>query len=271
MFAMIENLPQPSDPFAWVQAPAGPALVCRALARVAPHLFTTRPWPLGSTPSGHDEAAWADVARAMAVEPGELRRLRQVHGTTVVAADVGNELVEGDILVSGDPARAIAVQSADCVPLLFADARTGCVAAAHAGWRGLAAGVPRVAVEALVDRFGSRPADLVAAVGPSISAARYEVDAQVRRRFDANGFHDSQIAAWFLSGTRPGHWQFDGWAAARDQLVAAGVPPDRVYVAGLCTASFPDVFCSYRRDGSPAGRMAAAIRMRRADAARDRG
>ena len=127
---------------------------------------------------------------------------------------------------------------------------------------GLAARVPSVAADSLGDAFGSRPADLIAAVGPSISAARYEVGADVRAQFEHAGFSDDQLARWFLPGTRPGHWQFDGWAAARDQLLAAGVPADQIHSSDLCSAREAELLCSYRRDGKRAGRIAGAIRAR---------
>jgi YfiH family protein len=152
----------------------------------------------------------------------------------------------------------MAIQTADCVPLLIADRRTGAVAAAHAGWRGLAAGVPEAVVMALTREFGSRPADLVAAIGPSISAARYEVGADVRSRFTESG--GPRVASWFAAADRPRHWYFDGWRSARDLLEAAGIPAAQIHVAGLCTASHPDLLCSYRRDGAGAGRIAGLIR-----------
>jgi YfiH family protein len=146
------------------------------------------------------------------------------------------------------------------VPLLIVDCVTGAVAAAHAGWRGLAAGVPRVAVEALGREFGSLPENLVAAAGPSISAERYEVGEDVRTRFAAAGFSDAELARWFRAGARPDHWLFDGWRSTSDQLTAAGLSRVSIHTSSLCTATYPELFCSYRRDGAGAGRMAAAIR-----------
>jgi hypothetical protein len=266
---MIDGmLPKPTDGFEWAQAEPGPALVCRPLDPFAANLFTTRTWPLGTAVAEERDGAWADVARAVGVEPAKLVRLHQVHGANVAVRRrraepvAAGTLPDADIVVSDDPSAALAVQTADCVPVLIADPRTGAVAAAHAGWRGLAAGVPRVAVRALADVFGSRPADLVAAIGPSISAANYEVDGAVRAAFAAAGHDDGQIGEWFLDGKRAGRWQFDGSASARAQLAAAGVPIDRIHSAGLCTAAYPDLLCSYRRDGRPAGRIAAVIRAR---------
>jgi YfiH family protein len=258
--------PQPSDGFEWVQADGGPALVCRALQPFADHLFTTRGWALGSRASAADED-WRPVAGFLGVDAGRLVRARQVHGAAVVVRRVGDapatggrRLPEADIFVSDDPSLALAIQTADCVPLLIADRVTGAVAAAHAGWRGLAAGVPRVAVEALGREFGSLPANLVAAVGPSISAERYEVGEEVRSRFAAAGFSDAELARWFRTGARAEHWLFDGSRSAFEQLESAGVAAESIHLSSLCTATYPDLFCSYRRDGAGAGRMAAAIR-----------
>jgi len=267
---MIDGmLPKPTDGFEWAQAAAGPALVCRPLERFATNLFTTRTWPLGTAVAEERDDPWADVARAVGVEPAELVRVHQVHGANVVVRRrtaagrrAWSALPDADIIVSDDPSAALAVQTADCVPLLIADARTGAVAAAHAGWRGLAGGVPGAAVRALADAFGSRAADLVAAIGPSISAQNYEVDGAVRGAFAAARHGDASIREWFLDGKRAAHWQFDGWASARDQLASAGVPFDQIYSAGICTAAHPELLCSYRRDGRPAGRIAAVIRGR---------
>lgn len=262
----MSTRPQPGDGFFWTEAPAGPALACGPLATLAVHLFTTRGWALGS-PAPHEEAAWDEVARAMGVDREHLVRVHQVHGDGLVVRRAGAPLAAGpladaDIIVSDDPSVALAVQAADCIPLLLADPATGAVAAAHAGWRGLAARVPCVAVEALLREFGAAASDLVAAVGPSISLARYDVGADVRRRFEAGGFPADALERWFVAASRPDHWLFDGWQAARDQLIDAGVRADRLHVAALCTASHPDLLCSHRRDRAAAGRIAGAIRAR---------
>src|SRR5262249_14821014 len=118
--------------------------------------------------------------------------------------------------------------------------------------------------------------DLVAAIGPSIGSCCYEVGSDVRQRFEAQGFSRGVLERWFLmeSGdsvtnprlgalskrAREGHWFFDIWAATRDLLVDAGIPSTQIHTAQLRTASHAAAFCSYRRDGSRAGRMAAAIR-----------
>src|SRR6185295_8289610 len=111
-------LPKPNDGFAWVQAAAGPALVCRALEPYAAHLFTARPWPLGST-DGDRTAAWDDVARALGVGRENLSRAHQVHGASVLVRRRGEvhrpvepetPLPDADNIVSDDPALALAIQ-----------------------------------------------------------------------------------------------------------------------------------------------------------------
>lgn len=273
--------PKPNDGFAWVQVAGGPALVCEALE--APHVFTTRSWALGSATEAERAAAWEAVGRSIGVDQGHLCRAHQVHGASVSVRRIGDPtcggqpLPDADIIVSDDPARALAIQTADCVPLLVADRRTGAVAAAHAGWKGMAAGVPRATVLALAREFGSRPVDLVAVAGPSIGACCYEVAADVRDAFRRGGFADAVLQRWFLATPQPtarnpsmpglpdsrraDHWFFDGWAATRHQLEEAGIPLHNIHFAGLCTASHPQLLCSYRRDGSSAGRAAAAIRI----------
>jgi YfiH family protein len=281
---MMFTLPKPNDGFEWVQLAAGPALVCRPVERHATHLFTTRAWRLGTSSSPSSERqAWQDVASAMAVDSVRLARLRQVHGTGVATHHrgqvAGSESVqpEADIVISDDPAMALAVQTADCAPILIADPRARVVAAVHAGWRGLVARAPLVAVERLAADFGSRPEDLVAAVGPAIGWCCYEVGPEVRVQFERALFDEADVDRWFspepvFSSVNPpmeslsrvrtgGHWFFDPSRSARAELEAAGVPSARIFVSGLCTASHRDLFCSYRRDGAPAGRMAAAVRL----------
>src|SRR5262245_30934218 len=116
---------QTTDAWAWVQGPAGTSLVCRPLAHIAPHFFTTRLWSLGS-PLADPDRAWNEAAEAAGVST--LVRVRQVHGHAVYragapGATVDPSSVAADIIVSADAAVALAIQTADCVPLLIADAR----------------------------------------------------------------------------------------------------------------------------------------------------
>ena len=272
--------PKPSDGFAWVQIEGGRALVCEALA--VPHLFTTRSWALGSASEADRPAAWETVGRSLGAAAGALCRAQQAHGASVIVRRMGEPpcgsqpLEQADIIISDDPSRVLAIQTADCVPLLVADRRTQVVAAAHAGWKGMAAGVPRKTIEALAREFGSRPSDLVVVAGPSVGACCYEVGVEVRDAFAQGGFTEALLQRWFFAAPQPtagnssmpglpdqrraDHWFFDGWAATRHQLEEAGIPASQIHSAALCTASHPEIWCSYRRGGKTAGRMAAAIR-----------
>ena len=121
----------------------------------------------------------------------------------------------------------LSVQVADCVPILIADRRTGSAAAIHAGWRGTCAGIAGAATEAMVKELGSDPANLVAAIGPSIGPCCYEVGASVLDAFRRAGVADRQLGRWFTA-TDAGSLRLDLWAANRDQLVRAGLRPDQV-------------------------------------------
>ncbi|HKT79324.1 MAG TPA: peptidoglycan editing factor PgeF [Vicinamibacterales bacterium] len=266
-------MPAPGPGFEWIVTESGDALVCRALTPIARHLFTTRSWQLGRSQQGN----WEDVARALSVDEPHLARMHQVHGAAVGEAGRTEECDPADILVTDDPEYAIAVRVADCVPLLMADRSGRAVAAAHAGWRGLLQRVPVKSVRALEAQYGSRAADLICAAGPSIGSCCYEVGPEIREAFAHAGFTKAELERWFhpeptpspanssMSGLsavrRPGYWFFDAWRATADQLEAAGVPRSEIFTAATCTASHSDFFCSYRRDGQDAGRLAGAIRL----------
>jgi YfiH family protein len=252
--------------FDWIDAAFGRALVTDAFDGVASHLFTTRSLTLRGE---HADRDWAALARAMTVAPERLFAPKQVHGHEVLvarkdaAAPISlNDLTRphADIVITDDPGTAVAVQVADCVPLLFADRRTGAVAAAHAGWRGTAAHVAVHTVRAMAEHFGTRPGDLVVAIGPSIGACCYQVKADVLAAFESAGFAASSLAHWFSPDGDADHLLLDVPLANRHQLIAAGVSADRIARSGLCTACHPEHFFSYRRDGAGTGRLAAAIR-----------
>jgi YfiH family protein len=260
ILVVMTGLPQPSGDFEWVQAPWGAALRCRPLEAIAPHYFTTRELSLEGV-RDDDAGSWQVLSRAMGVEIDGLVRMRQVHGAKVHVAERGvptpfSAWPEADIAVSDDPSVVISVRAADCVPALLADRHGRAVAAVHAGWRGTAAGAVIAAVRALEERFDTKPADVVAAVGPSIGACCYEVGADLPGHFSAH----PDAPRWFSGDARP---RLDLWRATRDQLTRAGVPAQQVHVAALCTFDHPALLHSYRRDGARAGRLVAAIRSAR--------
>jgi YfiH family protein len=185
--------------------------------------------------------------------PAEPAWIEQVHGTEVADLDapVMGATVGGtaaDAVLTRLPRRVCVVQVADCLPVLLAARDGSCVAAAHAGWRGLAAGV----LEATIERFGTSSAPLIAWLGPAIGAAHFEVGSEVR---DAFVSRDLGAAAAFSANPR-GRWQCDLAALARRRLAAAGVTA--VFGGECCTYADPSRFFSFRRDGV-CGRMAALI------------
>ena len=210
-----------------------------------------------------DEAEWTQVATLASVARDRLRPLRQVHGRDVVVATRGDDRPwdppVADAIASDDPSIALVVRVADCAPMLIGDRRRKVVAAVHAGWRSTMQRIAPAAVETLAKRFGSRPDDLVVAVGPCLGACCGEMGEEVVEAFRAAGHSDAELARWFdrRRGTKP---HFDLWTANHDQLAGAGVNPDDIHVARLCTKSHAEIFHSYRAKGAAAGRMAAVIR-----------
>ena len=232
-------------------------LQCQALKPFARHFFTTADLRLAD-----DEQEWNGLAAFAGVAPDRLRLLHQVHGRTIVRAGSGDEAwarPEADGITSDEASLALVVRVADCAPVLMADPATGAVAAVHAGWRSTMQRIVTAAVTSLQDAYGSRPEDLVVAIGPSLGTCCGEMGEEVVDAFRREGHGEASISAWFdLSPGRRPH--FDLWRANHDQLVSAGVRPDAIHLSGLCTRSHPEAFHSYRAQGSRAGRMAAVIR-----------
>lgn len=208
---------------------------------------------------GNVAANAALLMEAIGASGAAMVRVRQVHGCAVHHCDgseaFGPPAVEADALVSADPRAAPCIRTADCVPVLLACPVTGAAAAVHAGWRGIVAGVVGRAVAALEARHGVPRASLLAAVGPSIGCAAYEVGPEVAAAFAAaagSGFvHPSPVPG--------GREHIDCHGAVHAQLVASGVPAARIDGEPLCTAGPSREFFSYRRDGARSGRMAAVI------------
>jgi YfiH family protein len=250
------------DAFYWTQESWGAALRCRPLEGIAPHLFTTRQleW---SSPAGCRQLAESVGAR-------ETVSLTQVHGNAVVVVRRGHPSPESggkaDVLVSDDPAAALVVRAADCVPLLLADAVTGAVAAVHAGWRGTAARAAVAAVDAMAREFGTEPADLTVAIGPSIGPCCYEVGSELVDAFATAGHERHLIQRWFATppparGSRDQPTlRLDVAGANRDQLILAGIAERNIHLSGLCTAMHLDVLTSYRAEKDKAGRIAGVIK-----------
>ena len=190
------------------------------------------------------------AAEAVGSRRDDLFSAYQVHGrdVTVVGAESDGR-PRCDVLVTNSPARTLMLRYADCTPVLLADTRQAAIGVVHAGWRGSAVRAAEAGVTAMVEAFGSRPAELVAGIGPAIGPCCYTVGADVKTAFaDRPGlFHDSRL---------------DLWEANRQALLEAGVPPEQIEVAGICTQCQADRFFSHRANqAQPAGRFAALIRL----------
>ncbi|MEW6164917.1 MAG: peptidoglycan editing factor PgeF [Pseudomonadota bacterium] len=197
---------------------------------------------------GDDPAAVAENRRRLReLLPAEPVWLRQVHGTRCVDAATAGPDAEADAACARQSGVVCAVLTADCLPMLLCDTAGTVVAAAHAGWRGLAAGI----VESTVAAMSVPGERLLAWLGPAIGPENFEVGPEVRASFMA---HDPAAAAAFIP--HGGKWRCDLHALARLRLAALGV--HRVAGADFCTVRDRERFYSYRRDGAT-GRMASGI------------
>lgn len=183
-----------------------------------------------------------------------LVRARQVHGTTVLA--VGTESVspvgEADGLITADRGVAVAVATADCVPILLVAPGAPVVAAVHAGWRGTLADISAQAVEWLARDHGARVEEIHAALGPAIDGCCFEIERDIAERFAAS-FGDAIWGAW--QDGRPGKGTLDLREINRQRLIRAGLREDAVQRVGPCTACGGGPFASYRVEGPRAGRQ----------------
>lgn len=218
---------------------------------IAPGHVVVPDWPAPAgvrafvTTRAMGDMAGSGRARLQGLVPSEPAWLKQVHGVRVLDLERKQPPAEADAAVARSTGKVCVVGAADCMPVLLADESGAAVAAAHAGWRGLSAGV----VEAALAAMRSDPENVVAWLGPAIGPSVYEVGEDVRAAFGA-------YPEAFSAPTRPGHWLLDLYAVARRRLAAAGVR--KVYGGGFCTYTERDRFFSYRRDGTRE-RMAALI------------
>jgi YfiH family protein len=177
---------------------------------------------------------------------GQLATLKQIHSASCVDADGRSGVLgQGDALVEDTPGSIIAVKTADCIPILLVDERRRAVAAIHAGWRGTAARIAPAAIDAMRARFGTRPEDLHAAIGPGIGGCCYEVGSEVMERFGGQG-----------------RGLLDLEAENRRQLEQSGVTPSCIYASHLCTMCRGEEFHSFRRDRDAAGRLFSYVGVR---------
>jgi hypothetical protein len=213
--------------------------------------------PESRDPATNIAANKAKVLEAVGMAGRELVEVHQVHGPQVHVvrrgeASHGAETTKADALVTDDPSRAVAIRVADCTPVLLASDDGRLVGAVHAGWRGVISGVLPRALDRMAE-LGADPSRLLAAIGPCISAAQFEIGPEVvaafRERFGA--------ATPLTYETGDGKGRADMQGALRRQLLEAGVT--RVDVLARCTVLEPELFYSHRRDKGLTGRMMGVI------------
>ena len=213
------------------------------------------PWAsfnLGDHVGDAPESVAANRVLLRAGLPGDPFWLRQVHGTVAVDVDFRPKINEGDAALSRLPGNVCAVMTADCLPVLFCDRDGSVVAAAHAGWRGLLAGV----LESTVAAMRVDAANILAWLGPAIGPECFEVGGEVREAFVAAD-SDAGLAFTPVHGDK---WLCDIYLLARQRLQRSGV--SAISGGESCTVSEPGRFFSYRRDGVT-GRMASLIWLER--------
>lgn len=211
-------------------------------------------------------------ASALALVP-----LKQIHSDVIrLFPAVPPEACKGDASLTAAPGLLLGVQTADCVPILLVDPKNRAVAAIHAGWRGTLARIVEKAAGRMVLEFGSRPAHLLAALGPSIGPCCYEVGAEFVAKFtaqfaDAESYFDEARTGeepnplQWLNMKPPGHQppprnvHLDLRQANRSQLLAAGLRAQNIFASDLCTACRTDLFFSYRKEGSLSGRLLSVV------------
>ena len=184
------------------------------------------------------------------VHGSEVRVVRSQQDAQPKPGVLGDD-VYCDALVSDTANTLLMVKTADCVPILLGDSKTGAFAAVHAGWRGTSSSVVVRAVEQLQSEYASRPQNLLAAIGPAANSCCYEVGSDVISVFKERFPESNHL----FTPTREGHARIDLHTANQDQLIAAGVLPDRISIAPLCTMDRNDLFFSYRCEKRLHGRV----------------
>lgn len=207
---------------------------------------------LGRSTADRPEAVVENRRRllaALGLKPDRLATAGQVHGAAVAVADAPGHHDGCDVLLSRTPGLALAVTSADCMPILLV--APGAIAAAHSGWRGTESGAPRAALRALVSLSETSPERVQAHIGPCIRRCCYVVGPDVASRFPAA-----------VVSRVHNEWHLDLPAAARLQLIAEGLPAGAIADTGACTACEPALYYSHRRDAGTTGRHWGVVALR---------
>lgn len=253
--------------FYWREKNGVKVLVCRPLEDAGfVNGFSTRLGGVSPFPAGDLNLAGFDEDSAENIHENRRRFLNvfshefdlstvwQVHGDAIkivkTSADALDTDQKFDGIAANIPNIVVGVKTADCVPVLLGDKKSGAFAAVHAGWRGTVRSIVLRAIEAMGREFGTAPADLVCAIGPAAGRDNYEIGQDVVDAFESSFSNANK----YFSVTRPGHALIDLRAANRDQALGAGVPEDNIFVSDLCTMDRTDLFFSYRKEKKTQGK-----------------
>ena len=259
------------------------------------HGFSTRPSGSSTLPSGERVlnlgfAEWdsrenvlknrATFQSAIGASNSNLVPLKQFHSSVVRFFQAPSEApYKGDASITAAPGLLLAIQTADCVPILLVDPKNHAVAAVHAGWRGTLARIAEKTVGEMRMHFGSKPSDILAALGPAIGGCCYEVGTELVTEFTSQFADSEQYFDELRTGEEPNPLQWlnmmppghqpppksvhlDVGKANRYQLLAAGLRDTNIFASNLCTACHSDLFFSYRKEGASSGRLLAAVGVR---------
>lgn len=223
--------------------------------------FSTRgggvsPFPENSLNlAGYDEDSAANIEenreRFLQVFEGQWRIAScwQTHSDLIRHVKTYKDAADGnhkmDALISDVSSVLLAAKTADCVPILLGDAKTGAFAAVHAGWRGTVNSIVSKTIAQMLEKFGTNPQDLIAAIGAAASVKNYEVGADVIELFEQNF---PETVEKYFAPTRENHALVDLFKANQDQLVSSGVKSENIYTAPFCTMERTDLFFSYRQE-----------------------
>jgi len=210
----------------------------------------------------------------------QLIALKQIHSDVIHLIEAApQEPCKGDASATNRPGLLLGVQTADCVPILLVDPKKRAIAAIHAGWRGTLARIAEKAIGQMQMHFATKPAGLLATIGPSIGPCCYEVGTEVATQFQSQFADAPDLFDEFRTGDEPNPVQWlnmmppghqpppknvhlDLKKANRAQLLATGLPPQNIFTSDLCTACRPDLLFSYRKQGSQSGRLLSVIGIR---------
>jgi polyphenol oxidase len=204
------------------------------------------------------------IATAFGISPSQFLLVNQVHrdGVWVIDTPLPPPAIESppayDALVTDRPGLALCIKTADCVPIFLQDPVRRVVGAIHAGWKGTAMQIVEKAVKEMVRQFNCRAEDLEAYIGPAIGPCCYEIDAGVYRAMD----HHPERDSFFIAGIQAGKWLLNLPLANRHQLIHAGLLPEHIRAADLCTACHPELFFSHRAQSGDTGRQLNFIMIR---------